>query len=103
MVRTSRQQKLNESFAVPATNKNAMKKGKATFDGPIDEAIEKINQNSKDCLIEYLRSAKDSGYDVVANHRAPLKSVHAPRSYIKPSENPYIRELFMSSYTSTQE
>ena len=30
MVRTSRQQKLNESFAVPATNKNAMKKGKAT-------------------------------------------------------------------------
>jgi hypothetical protein len=60
MVRTSRQQKLNESFAVPATNKNALKKGKATTINMNSGSTLYVIESDNACLIRMLKKLDNS-------------------------------------------
>jgi hypothetical protein len=60
MVRTSRQQKLNESFAVPATNKNALKKGKATTIKMNSGSTLYVIESDNACLIRMLKKLDNS-------------------------------------------
>lgn len=59
MVRTSRQQKLNESFAVPATRK-AMKKGKATTINMNSGSTLYVIESDNACLIRMLKKLDNS-------------------------------------------
>lgn len=59
MVRTSRQQKLNESFAVPATTK-AMKKGKATTINMNSGSTLYVIESDNACLIRMLKKLDNS-------------------------------------------
>jgi hypothetical protein len=59
MVRTSRQQKLNESLAVSATNKNAMKKGKTTINMNSGSTLYVI-ESENSCLVRMLKKLDNS-------------------------------------------
>jgi hypothetical protein len=60
MVRTLRQQKLNESFAVPATNKNALKKGKPTTINMNSGSTLYVIESDNACLIRMLKKLDNS-------------------------------------------
>lgn len=59
MLKTQCQQKLNESFAVPVTNKNAMKKGKTTINMNSGSTLYVIESDNA-CLIRMLKKLDNS-------------------------------------------
>lgn len=61
MVRATRQQKPpNASFAVPATNKNALKKGKATTINMNSGSTLYVIESENSCLIRILKKLDNS-------------------------------------------